>query len=157
MLSADGHERLIRRLDALAAELPFDLKITAAPQHRRIALERSPEGELAGAGYRFADGLRRPAKGVNDGRGFMFVSHRGAVMPSGFLPLAAGNVRRRSAVGIYRDAPLFRRLRDPAALRGKCGRCEYREVCGGSRARAFAVTGDPLASDPSCPYRPRSD
>ena len=146
---------MIRRLDRLAAELPFDLKITAAPQHRRIALERAgPGGELAGAGFRFADGLRRPAKGVNDGRGFMFVSHRGDVTPSGFLPLSAGNVRRDSAVRLYREAPLFRQLRDPGALRGKCGRCEYREVCGGSRARAHAVTGDHLAADPSCPYEP---
>jgi radical SAM protein len=158
MLTAQQHEAMIRRLDRLAGALPFDLKITAAPQHRRIALERAGAragGELAGAGYRFADGLRRPAKGVNDGRGFLFVSHLGEVMPSGFLPLSAGDVRRDSAVRLYRDAPLFRRLRDPDALRGRCGACEYREVCGGSRARAYAVTGDPLAEDPSCPYEPR--
>lgn len=154
MLSAEGHERLIERLDRLSPELPFDLKITAAPQHRRIVAQRTGGGELAGAGYRFADGLRRPAKGVNDGRGFMFVSRLGEVMPSGFLPLAAGNVREESAVGVYREAPLFRELRDPDALRGKCGRCEFREVCGGSRARAYAVSGDPLAEDPSCPYKP---
>jgi AdoMet-dependent heme synthase len=174
MLSAEDHEWLIRRLDRLAATLPFDLKITAAPQHRRIALQRAggggtdghgeaatagsattvPRGRLAGAGYRFADGLRRPAKGVNDGRGFLFVSHLGEVMPSGFLPLSAGNAREESVVRIYREAPLFRSLRDPGALRGKCGRCPFREVCGGSRARAYAVTGDPLAEDPSCPYEP---
>ena len=75
-------------------------------------------------------------------------------MPSGFLPLAAGNVREEDPVALYRDSPLFRELRDPEALKGKCGRCEFREVCGGSRARAFAVTGDYLASDPSCPYLP---
>jgi radical SAM protein len=154
MLSPEGHEKLIAHLDGLAAELPFDLKITAAPQHRRIAMRRAGGGELAGAGYRFADGLRRPAKGVNDARGFMFVSRVGEVMPSGFLPLSAGNVRRESAVDVYRDSSLFRELRDPNALRGKCGRCKYREVCGGSRARAYAVTGDYLASDPSCPYEP---
>jgi radical SAM protein len=154
MLSAAGHERLIERLDSLSPELPFDLKITAAPQHRRIAARRTGGGELAGAGYRFADGLRRPAKGVNDGRGFMFVSRLGEVMPSGFLPLSAGSARSESAVEIYREAPLFRELRDPDALGGKCGRCEFREVCGGSRARAYAVSGDPLAEDPSCPYSP---
>lgn len=154
MLSAEEHERLIERLDSLAPDLPFDLKITAAPQHRRIAARRNGGGELAGAGYRFADGLRRPAKGVNDGRGFMFVSRLGEVMPSGFLPLSAGNVREESAVRIYRESPLFRELRDPGALRGKCGRCEFREVCGGSRARAYAVSGDHLAEDPSCSYRP---
>jgi len=154
MLSPEGHEKLIAHLDGLAPELPFDLKITAAPQHRRIAMGRVGGGELSGAGYRFADGLRRPAKGVNDARGFMFVSRVGEVMPSGFLPLSAGNVRRESAVSIYRDAPLFRELRDPDALRGKCGDCKYRDVCGGSRARAYAVTGDYLASDMSCPYEP---
>lgn len=154
MLSAEGHERTIRWLDGAAPDLPFDLKITAAPQHRRIALERAGDGVAAGAGYKFSDGLRRPAKGVNDARGFMFVSHRGEVMPSGFLPISAGKAPRDSAVRIYRESPLFRDLRDPRALRGKCGRCEFREVCGGSRARAYAVSGDQLASDPSCPYQP---
>lgn len=143
MLTADGHERLIRRLAELAPELPFQVKVTAAPQHRRIAVERGDP--VAG---------RAPA--ANDGRGFMFVSHRGEVMPSGFLPLSAGNVREDGAVRLYRDSPLFRKLRDPGALRGRCGRCEYRAVCGGSRARAYAVTGDHLGSDPSCPYEPVS-
>lgn len=154
MLSAEGHERTIRWLDRSAGDFPFDLKITAAPQHRRIALERRGDGALSGPGFRFADGLRRAAKGVNDGRGFMFISHRGEVMPSGFLPLSAGRVPERSAVSLYRGAPLFKELRDPGALGGKCGRCEFREVCGGSRARAYAVTGDHLAADPSCPYEP---
>jgi radical SAM protein len=157
MLSPQGHERVIRWLDRSAADFPFDLKITAAPQHRRIALERSGEGELAGAGYRFADGLRRPAKGVNDGRGFMFISHRGEAMPSGFLPLSAGSVRDERAVSLYRESDLFRDLRDPTALKGKCGRCEFREVCGGSRARAYAVRGNHLEADPSCPYEPQPD
>jgi len=84
----------------------------------------------------------------------MFISHRGDVMPSGFLPVAAGNVRARNPVEIYRESPLFQQLRDPDALKGKCGRCEFRAICGGSRARAFAVTGDYLAADPSCPYQP---
>jgi radical SAM protein with 4Fe4S-binding SPASM domain len=86
----------------------------------------------------------------------MFISHRGEVTPSGFLPLPAGNVRDQDPVEIYRDAPLFRQLRDPALLGGKCGRCEFREVCGGSRARAYATSGDYLAADPSCPYQPVS-
>jgi AdoMet-dependent heme synthase len=154
MLSAEQHEQVLEWLAELAGSAPFDVKATAAPQYRRIAQRR--QGSAAGAGYRFADGLHRPGpgKGVNDGRGFMFISHIGEVMPSGFLPLAAGNVRERDPVSIYRDSPLFRRLRDPDALSGKCGRCEFREVCGGSRARAFAVTGDYLASDPSCFYQP---
>lgn len=154
MLSAERHEQVLRWLCDLSASATFDIKATAAPQYRRISRERSRR--VAGAGYRFADGLHRPGdgKGVSDGRGFMFISHTGEVMPSGFLPLAAGNVRSEDPVSIYRDSPLFRQLRDPDALRGKCRRCEYREVCGGSRARAFAMTGDVLAADPSCPYQP---
>ncbi len=154
MLSASEHERVLEWLADLSASAPFDVKATAAPQYRRI-VRRRLRGE-AGAGFRFADGLHRPGahKGVNDGRGFMFISHRGEVMPSGFLPLVAGDVRAQDPVSIYRDSPLFRQLRDPHALRGKCGRCEFKRICGGSRARAFAITGDHLAADPSCPYRP---
>lgn len=156
MLSAVEHERTLDWLWRTSREAPFDVKATAAPQYRRIAAQRSGTAAtgLAGAGFRFADGLDRPMKGVNDGRGFMFVSHRGDVTPSGFLPLRAGNVRDRDPVDVYRDSRLFRELRDPARLKGKCGRCEFREICGGSRARAYAVTGDPLAEDPSCPYVP---
>lgn len=152
MLSADEHERVLTWLYETSREVPFDVKATAAPQYRRIAAQHG--GTLPGAGYRFADGLNRPVRGINDGRGFMFISHRGEVMPSGFLPVSAGNVREQDPVEIYRTSRLFRELRDPGRLKGKCGRCEYREVCGGSRARAYAVTGDHLASDPSCPYNP---
>lgn len=154
MLSAAEHETVLGWLFELTRSAPFDVKATAAPQYRRIVRQRSKRS--AGAGFQFPDGLHRPGggKGVNDGRGFMFISHTGDVMPSGFLPLAAGNVHDQDPVALYRDAPLFRQLRDPGALKGKCGRCEFREVCGGSRARAYGVTGDPLASDPSCPYQP---
>jgi radical SAM protein len=154
MLTAEQHEEVLGWLCELGESASFDVKATAAPQFRRIVRQRS--SRLAGAGFRFADGLDRPgpAKGVNDGRGFMFVSHLGEVMPSGFLPLSAGNVREEDPVALYRESPLFRELRDPKVLKGRCGRCEFREVCGGSRARAFAVTGDHLASDPSCPYLP---
>jgi radical SAM protein len=154
MLTPEQHEDVLGWLCELGESVSFDVKSTAAPQFRRIVRHRS--SRPSGAGFRFADGLDRPgpAKGVNDGRGFMFVSHLGEVMPSGFLPLSAGNVRRDDPVEVYRQSPLFRELRDPDALKGKCGRCEFREVCGGSRARSFAVTGDHLASDPSCPYLP---
>lgn len=153
MLDAEGHERMLTWLHELAGKAPFDVKATAAPHYRRIAIQRS-QGDVAGAGFRFKDGLDRPLKGVNDGRGFMFVSHRGEVMPSGFLPISAGNVREQYVVDIYRDSKLFRELRDPSMLKGKCGVCEFNEVCGGSRARAFGVTGDYLAADPSCLYQP---
>jgi radical SAM protein len=92
---------------------------------------------------------------VNDGKGFLFISHTGNVYPSGFLPIDAGNVRQTPLAEIYRNAPIFRSLRDTAQLKGKCGACEYKEICGGSRARAYAVTGDPLASEPCCIYQPK--
>ena len=91
---------------------------------------------------------------VNDGRGFVFVSHTGEVCPSGFLPVSVGNVRRTHLVQLYREAPLMRELRDSDLLGGKCGECEFRRVCGGSRARSWAMTGDPLAAEPDCTYQP---
>jgi radical SAM protein len=100
--------------------------------------------------------VRRPPMQVSSGDGFVFVSHRGDVHPSGFLPLTAGNVRDRSLVDIYRTAPLLTSLRDPTVLRGRCGACEFRAVCGGSRARAHAVTGDVYAEEPACSYQPGS-
>jgi len=93
--------------------------------------------------------------GTRDGKGVIFISHDGMVYPSGFLPVPVGSVRRGRLVDIYRGSPLLRRLR-AAELRGRCGACEFREICGGSRARAFAYYGDPLAEDPACAYRPGS-
>jgi radical SAM protein len=92
---------------------------------------------------------------VNDGKGFLFISHTGNVYPSGFLPIHAGNVRQTPLAEIYRNAPIFKSLRDTSKLEGKCGACEYKEICGGSRARAYALTGDPLAQEPCCIYQPK--
>lgn len=94
------------------------------------------------------------AGALNDGDGVLFVTHAGEIQPSPFLPLSAGNVRTHDIVHVYRNAPLFRELRDRARLKGKCRLCEYRDLCGGSRARAYALTGDWLAADPACAYRP---
>ncbi|MFF4547703.1 TIGR04053 family radical SAM/SPASM domain-containing protein [Streptomyces sp. NPDC001435] len=99
---------------------------------------------------------RRPPLDVNAGRGFVFVSHHGTVHPSGFLPKSAGSVRETPLTEIYRNSELFTGLRDPDRLGGRCGSCEFRRVCGGSRSRAFAVTGDPYAEEPWCDYRPGS-
>lgn len=128
---------------------PFGVKTTEAPQYRRVAMQRRSEGD--GDGPRA--GIKRRT-GIVAGDGFAFVSHTGEVFPSGFLPKAAGNVRDRPVTEIYRESPLFRSLRDRDELSGKCGACPYRTVCGGSRSRAFAHTGDPLASDPLCPFVP---
>jgi radical SAM protein len=154
MITPDQHERVFEWLHELALAGDFDIKATAAPMYRRVALQHSGDGDVAGAGFAFHDGLTRPAQGVNDGRGFLFVSHLGEIMPSGFLPITAGNVRTDDVVDVYRNHELFRALRDPDRLTGKCGACEFRTVCGGQRGRAFAVTGDPFASDPACSYVP---
>jgi radical SAM protein len=127
--------------------------------------DRSPnngEGALAPAyepGAPTADAQTRTAswatRRVNDGKGFMFISHVGNVYPSGFLPIHAGNIKQTPLAEIYREAPIFKSLRDTSKLEGKCGACEYKEICGGSRARAYAVTGDPLAQEPCCIYQPK--
>jgi radical SAM protein with 4Fe4S-binding SPASM domain len=93
---------------------------------------------------------------VNSAQGFVFISRRGEVFPSGYLPIPAGNVRQTSLVEVYRQSPLFQNLRDHGQLRGRCGRCEFIEVCGGSRSRAYAVTGDVFAEEPFCAYEPGS-
>lgn len=98
--------------------------------------------------------VRRTPMNINAGNGFVFISRRGDVFPSGFMPLSAGNVRYESVVDIYRDTHLFRRLRQPESLQGRCGRCEFRFICGGSRSRAYAMTGDSMAEEPFCTYEP---
>jgi radical SAM protein len=156
MISADQHEQVFHWLYDLSQTAPFDVKATAAPMYRRVAIERKKAeaggGAVAfqGAGFQYADGLDRPTKGVNDGNGFLFLSHIGEIQPSGFLPLTAGLAREDDVVDVYRNHPLFKALRDPSKLKGACGVCEYREVCGGQRGRAYGVTGDYLASDPAC-------
>ncbi|MCC7174900.1 MAG: TIGR04053 family radical SAM/SPASM domain-containing protein [Bryobacterales bacterium] len=148
-LRAEEYESVFARLHAISLHAPFDIKTTEA-QHYRRYLARSGQPS---ANPRQASAIRRQI-GINDGKGLVFVSHTGDICPSGFLPLAAGNVRRDSLAEVYRTAPLFLALRDDSRLGGKCGACEYRKLCGGSRARAYAATGDYLAEDPQCVYEP---
>ncbi|GIH73177.1 TIGR04053 family radical SAM/SPASM domain-containing protein [Sphaerimonospora thailandensis] len=119
-------------------------------------LYRSLRKQAVGAGLMRDTRVRRPPLDVNAARGFVFVSHTGDVYPSGFLPLLAGNVRDHPLTDIYRTSSVFNWLRDPDRLGGRCGACEFRTVCGGSRSRAYALTGDPMASDPWCAYTPGS-
>jgi len=102
------------------------------------------------------DRTRRAPLHINAGNGFVFISRRGDVFPSGFMPVSAGNVRDIVLPDIYREAPLFRDLRNPAKLEGRCGACEFNKICGGSRSRAYAVSGNPLAEEPFCAYEPGS-
>ena len=163
--SADEFEAVFHQLYDLSKTAPFDIKATAAPQYSRVVMQRKRAEVRAGADddvrdvmtrgmhYSQKDGIGR-ARNVNDGDGFVFISHTGDVSPSGFLPLRAGNIREGDIIDIYRNAPVFRELRDRSLLKGKCGVCGYRDACGGSRARAYAVTGDHLAEEPFCAYEP---
>jgi len=158
MISAEQHEKVFNWLYDLSKEAPFDIKSTAAPMYRRVAIQRrrlETDGKpvtFQGAGFQYADGLNRPTKGVNDGNGFLFISHVGKIQPSGFLPITAGNVRSDDVVEVYRHSQLFTDLRAPEKIKGRCGLCEYRDVCGGQRGRAYGLTGDYLESDPACLY-----
>jgi len=168
-IDPDRAERVMEWLVAVSGEAPFGVKTTEAPHYRRVALQanRSPTGDPPAAGDGAQAEGRPPAAstggppdgvgrrtGITAGDGFAFVSHTGEVYPSGFLPRSVGTVREESVVDLYRNAPLFEDLRDPDALSGKCGACEFRRLCGGSRSRANAATGDPLGSDPLCAYVP---
>ncbi len=151
-------EMLFGKLHALAQRVDFIIKVTEGQHLRRFAAQQM-EGGVA-SGQRGFTG-RPPARlmmgnqPVNAGRGFCFVDHVGGVFPSGFLPVECGNIRQKPASEIYRESPVFKELRDSTLLKGRCGRCEYRDLCsGGSRARAFAVHGDYLAEDPLCGYQP---
>ncbi len=160
MISPANHEQVFNWLYDLSQKSSFDTKATAAPMYRRVAIQRRKAENhggtvtFQGAGFQYADGLNRPNRGVNDGNGFLFISHIGDIYPSGFLPLFAGNVRQDDVVEVYRHSQLFTDLRDMNKLKGKCGACEFREVCGGQRGRAYGVTGDYLESDPACAYQP---
>ena len=145
-------ERLFRWLLDLGATSPFPVKTTEAMHYRRVAATRM---RRAGMGREAIE--RSPIGrgfGVRDGNGIVFVAHDGVIYPSGFLPVPCGDVRTTSLAGVYRAHPLFVALRDARAFKGKCGDCPFAAICGGSRARAYARTGDPLESDPLCPYVP---
>jgi AdoMet-dependent heme synthase len=150
-MSPERVEALLDHLASIAERAPFDVKTTAAPHFRRVLLERHhARKDIVG----IDDGIGRALRGVNDGQGIVFVSHVGAIHPSGFMPIDCGNVRLEGLTRTYRENVLFRALRNPDGFGGKCGRCEFRKVCGGSRARAYAVRGDPLGADPACLHEP---
>jgi radical SAM protein len=149
---AETTELLMGWIYDLTMVAPFVIKTTEAPSYRRVAIQR-----MRGEG-KISDEIRRSPTfrgfGIRDGNGIVFVSHKGDVYPSGFLPLHTGNIRETALADIYRESRTFQMLRKPSQFKGKCGHCEYRNLCGGSRARAFAHTGDALESDPLCGYQP---
>src|ERR1700758_5245641 len=174
LLSGEEFEQVFGKIYELSHRVSFQIKTTEAMHYRRYLLQHNLQekkmghgqgGHPAGVaayepGAPMADAQTRnrgwATRRVNDGKGFMFISHIGNVYPSGFLPIHAGNIRQSPLGDIYRNAPIFKALRDTSRLEGKCGACEYKEICGGSRARAYALTGDPLAQEPCCIYQPRN-
>lgn len=166
-LSAGEREEVLHWLHDVSDRVA--IKTTEAPHYRRVVLQRAGGQEYEGGElYRYltAETTRllgehpetprrpRPPMAVNAGRGFVFIDHLGDVYPNGFLPLHCGNVKHTPLPEIYSDSPVFRSLRDPSSWSGKCSVCEFATVCGGSRSTAYALTGDPLASDPTCSYIP---
>ncbi len=171
-MNAQQFESLFVKLADFAESVDFIVKATEAPHYRRYLVERHDQRENSTSELRpgaplsqrlpthmsrdFGPGgsIGLAPKGVNSGKGHIFINYRGDIYPSGFLPLECGNVRRQSITQVYRLHPDFCKLRIPDLLKGKCGICEFRHLCGGSRARAFAMTGDYLESEPFCAYNP---
>lgn len=138
-----------------AQRRPFAIKTTEAPHYRRYVVQQQRQSIWEDPPL----GSRRPARafsnlGINDGKGILFISHHGLIFPSGFLPIECGSFPQDRVVDVYQNSPIFRALRNPGRLEGKCGACEFRRLCGGSRARAYAVTGDAFAQEPDCEYIP---
>jgi len=159
-LTAEECEVAFEKLWRHAQRQPYAVKTTEAPHYRRYVLKAGGHPHAAKPARGDADAARRGHRaplGVTDGKGVMFVGHNGEIYPAGFLPLKCGAAPEDNIVDVYQKHPTFLALRDPDRLKGICGRCEYRRVCGGSRARAYAVTGDPLAAEPDCAYRPRPE
>ena len=154
-LTAEEYEQVFGVMYDLSKTSTFDIKTTEAMHYRRYVLQRQKAERGQGLESESAKRVAFRTAGVSDGRGFVFVSHTGEVYPSGFLAISGGNVRRESLVDVYRNSPVFLSLRDPKQREGKCGACEYVHVCGGSRSRAYALSGDYLAEDPRCTYIPR--
>lgn len=166
-LSAPQFETVFERMHALSREVDFVVKLTEAQHYRRFVIQKEFSSREAGAPEErvrqilakprgVGGGIKMSPQAVNAGKGFAFVDHLGNICPSGFLPIPAGNIRQDKLDAVYRDTALFHSLREPGLLKGKCGRCEFADICGGSRARAHAVTGDYLATDPFCAYKPAS-
>ena len=152
-LRAEEYEQVFEFMYELSKTAPFGIKTTEAMHYRRYVAQRI-RAEHGATENENAKGVAWRTAGVSDGKGFVFVSHTGEIFPSGFLPVSGGNVLMDSLISVYRDSPLFRTLRDTTQREGKCGICEYQKICGGSRSRAFALTGDYLAEDPRCVYQP---
>ena len=173
-LEVQQFEEFLARLAELSHAVDFEIKVSEAPQYCRFAMReaattaQSGIHDLISTPARFDSALDANARQdvsrsrtvclartrVNAGNGLVFISSSGDIYPSELLPLACGNVRHHSLQRVYRDHPTFCELRNTHRLKGRCGICKYRHICGGSRARAYAMTGDYLVEEPMCSYQP---
>jgi len=150
-LTADEYEQVFETLWLQSQRRSYIIKTTEAPHFRRYLLQKSKHTKSLDGSFPFQ---RYKSMGVNDGKGIMFVGHTGIISPSGFLPINCGRFPEHNLVQVYRESSIFRELRNPDLLQGKCGACNFRKICGGSRARAYAITGNMFAQDPCCAYLP---
>jgi len=154
-LPPEQYERVLNWVYDKQADLGkrLFLKPTDAPHYMRVVAQRGKGNDQAAGSSR--GGMNALTRGCLAGTGFCFISHVGRVQGCGYLDLEAGNVRRQSLADIWRSSPLFNELRDYSNIKGKCGICDYRLICGGCRARAYEQTGDYLAEEPYCIYQPQ--
>ncbi len=161
MLSPEETEQRLGELYELSEVRDLQIKATCAPHYYRIVRQRGkatgghPGGHGGGGHPGGGHPMHAMTKGCLAGTGVCFVSHKGEVFPCGYLPIEAGNVLDQPFAEIWRESEVFGRLRDPTLLTGKCGRCQFKGVCGGCRARAFYEFGDYLAEEPFCVYEPK--
>jgi AdoMet-dependent heme synthase len=153
-LTAEQAEELMEWVYQISKTAQFVVATTEAPSYRRVAVQRMHSEGMTGEEIKRSKAAR--GFGIRDGNGIVFVSSTGEICPAGFLPIGAGNVKTSRLADVYRHSQLFQALHDPSMFGGRCGVCEYHALCGGSRARAYEATGDPLASDPLCLFEPRA-
>jgi len=152
LMTAQQHEDVFAKLYAASTRVHFQIKTIEGQHYQRYLLEqraRESRGRLS-----LGETLNHAPKAVSEGVGSVFINHRGEAYPSRFLAISAGNITKQPLAEVYRDSEVFVSLRDSSKLKGKCGRCPVRTVCGGSRARAYAMTGDLFAEEPCCAYQP---
>jgi radical SAM protein len=151
-LAREEYEAVFERLWRNSQRQPYAIKTTEAPHYRRFAALRRKGASDSSRAAPLPGGY--PSLGINDGKGVMFIGHTGAIYPSGFMPIPCGYFPWQHVVEVYQRSPVLVALRDADKLEGKCGACEFRHLCGGSRARSYAVTGNMFAEEPDCLYQP---
>ena len=157
-IQGDEYERVLNWFYDRSIDSGLELKATCAPHYYRIMRQRRAEARRAGQSVPelSAHGLHATTRGCLAGSGVCFISHEGQVYPCGYLPVSAGDLRKQPFHDVWEKAAVFAALREPENLEGKCGLCEFKQVCLGCRARAYGMTGNYLAEEPFCIYHPKA-